>query len=315
MTDDAKSITFRKISIDEKIARIRSRIRLAYALLKPCRVCPRQCGVNRFQNELGYCGVGFSPVLSSDNLHHGEEPPISGIRGSGTIFFTGCNLGCVFCQNYPISQLRHGNRISIVRLSERILRLQDAGAHNINFVTPTHFAPQAMGALLIAYQRGLRIPIVYNCGGYESIDMIQLWDGIVDIYMPDMKYSDPAMADTYSHAANYPVFNRMALKEMHRQVGNLVLDETGIAIRGLIVRHLVMPDNIAGTDRIFRFIAEELSPQTAISLMSQYFPAHRAPGMDSIHRRIHASEYASAKKLLKKYGLTHGWVQDQSPLT
>jgi len=224
-----------------KIPLIKSRLKEAYALLKSCQVCPRKCGVNRLKNETGFCGMGLHPVVSSDNLHHGEEPPISGFKGSGTIFLTGCNLGCIFCQNYPISQLGHGNQISIHQLAGMMLRLQQAGAHNINFVTPTHFAPQIMGALLIAYEKGLEIPTVYNCGGYESIKMLKLWDGIIDIYMPDMKYSDPTMSKKYSSAPDYPEVNKKAVKEMFHQTGDLKCDENGIATSGLLIRHLILP--------------------------------------------------------------------------
>ncbi len=255
--------------------------------------------------------MGFHPVVSSDNLHHGEEPPISGFRGSGTIFFTGCSLGCVFCQNYPISHLLHGNQITVPRLAEIMLRLQKAGAHNINLVTPTHFTPQIMAALLIAYKKGLKIPIVYNCGGFESLNTLKLLDGIVDIYMPDMKYSDPEMAKLYSSARTYPQINKVAVKEMYRQVGDLQIDENGIAKKGLLIRHLVLPENIAGTKEILRFIAEEISPNTYISLMSQYFPAYKALSMPAINRRITPAEYEKAREYLDQFGLSRGWVQNE----
>ncbi len=297
------------IDTDSKIRLITSLLKTAYTLLESCRVCPRACGVNRLKGETGFCGMGFRPVVSSDNLHHGEEPPISGYRGSGTIFLTGCNLGCIFCQNYPISQLGHGNPIEIPQLADTMLRLQRAGAHNINVVTPTHFAPQIMETLLIAYEKGLNIPIVYNCGGYESHEILKLWDGIVDIYMPDMKYSDPEMAKTYSSAPDYPEVNRRAIREMYRQVGDLHVDEKGIAQRGLLIRHLVLPKNVAGTENILRFITKELSPNTYISLMSQYFPAHKAIFMPPLSRRITHAEYKKAKERLEFFGLYRGWLQ------
>lgn len=297
------------IDIDSKIRLIKSRLKKAYSLLGSCRVCPRQCGVNRLRDEIGFCGMGFRPVVSSDNLHHGEEPPISGFRGSGTIFLTGCNLGCVFCQNYPISQLGHGNQTKIPQLADKMLRLQEAGAHNINFVTPTHFTPQIMGSLLIAYENGLEIPIVYNCGGYESLEMVKLWDGIIDIYMPDMKYSDPEMAKRYSSAPDYPEVNRRAIKEMFRQVGDLQLDDEGIAQKGLLIRHLVLPEDVSGTKEILRFIADEISSDTYISLMSQYFPAHKATTMTPLNRQITRLEYEKAKEYLEFFGLQRGWVQ------
>jgi putative pyruvate formate lyase activating enzyme len=266
--------------------------------------------VDRLKGKIGTCGMGFLPEVASDNLHFGEEPPISGTRGSGTIFLAGCSLRCVFCQNYPISQMRHGKRVTIPVLAEMMIGLQKRGAHNINFVTPSHFAPQIMGALLIAYRRGLDIPLVYNCGGYESLEMLRLWDGIVDIYMPDMKYADPEHAKTYSSAPDYPEVNRGAILEMARQAGVLELDEEGIAVKGLLIRHLVLPEQLAGTESILRFIAEKVSPKTRISLMSQYFPAHKANGMPPMDRKITRSEYATAKSHLERFGLEHGWVQE-----
>lgn len=297
------------MNIPYRITLIKSHLRKAYSLLESCRVCPRKCGVNRLRGETGFCGVGFHPVVSSDNLHYGEEPPISGYRGSGTIFFTGCNLGCTFCQNYPISHFCHGNQVNIPQLSFMILRLQKAGAHNINFVTPTHFAPQIMGALLIAYQKGLEIPIVYNCGGYESLEMLRLWHGIIDIYMPDMKYSDPEMSMKYSSALNYPEVNRISIKEMFQQVGDLRMDEESIAQKGLLIRHLVLPEDISGTREILRFIAEEVSTDTYVSLMNQYFPAHKAPRLPPMNRRITSNEYEKAKEVLNFLGLSRGWIQ------
>jgi putative pyruvate formate lyase activating enzyme len=253
--------------------------------------------------------MGFLPEVSSDNLHFGEEPPISGTRGSGTIFFAGCSLRCVFCQNYPISQLLHGNRVTLPGLADMMTRLQDRGAHNINLVTPSHFAPQIMAALLIAYRKGLKIPLVYNCGGYESLEMLGLWEGIIDVYMPDMKYAEPENARTYSSAPEYPAVNRKAVHEMARQVGVLELDQEGIAVKGLLVRHLVLPENVAGTETVLRFIAERISPKTHISLMSQYFPAHRAHGLPPMDRKISPAEYGNAKSLLERFGLENGWVQ------
>ena len=296
--------------MNNKIRLIQSRIKEAYELLKSCRVCPRQCGVNRLKGETGFCGMGLSPVVSSDNLHHGEEPPISGYKGSGTVFLTGCNLGCIFCQNYPISHFKNGNVTKIPKLANMMLGLQKAGAHNINFVTPSHFVPQIMGALLIACQNGLSIPLVYNCGGYESLEVLQLLDGIVDIYMPDMKYSDSEMAEKYSSAPDYPEVNRRAIREMYRQVGDLKMNENGIAQKGLLIRHLVLPDNISGTSDVLRFISEEISTETYISLMSQYFPAHEACTLPPINRRITSDEYKKAKASLEYFGLNRGWVQD-----
>lgn len=293
-----------------KIDLIRSRLKQAYRLLSPCRACPRACGVNRLAGEKGLCGTGFLPEVASDNLHFGEEPPISGTRGSGTVFFSGCSLRCVFCQNFPISQMRHGKPVTLPGLAEMMLALQKRGAHNINLVTPSHFAPQIMAGLLIAFQKGLRIPIVYNCGGYESVDMLRLWDGIIDIYMPDMKYSDPEPSRKYSAAPDYPEVNRAAILEMARQVGPLFQDEEEIAVRGLLIRHLVLPGGAAGTEAVLRFISDRVSPLTRVSLMRQYFPAHRSHEMPPMNRKVTDAEYERAKSHLAAFGLEHGWVQE-----
>lgn len=278
-------------------------------LAADCRLCPKQCRVNRLKGEIGKCRLPYGPIYSSATKHFGEEPPISGIRGSGTVFLTGCNLRCRFCQNYPISQLQHGNPTTPQVLAEQMLYLQERGAHNINLVTPTPQAAAVFESLYYAHRWGLNIPIVYNCGGYESLDMLRLWEGIVDIYMPDAKYGDDRVAEELSNAPEYVRHNRAALKEMHRQVGDLEIDEQGIGRRGLLVRHLVLPDGLAGTEAVLKFIAEELSPNTYISLMSQYFPAWHACGHPVLGRRLTAEEYRRAVKLLEKYGLNNGWVQ------
>jgi putative pyruvate formate lyase activating enzyme len=226
------------------------RIEASYKLLESCRVCPRECGVNRLEdNKSGFCKSGLNPVISSVSPHHGEEPPLSGTRGSGTIFFTNCNLRCVYCQNYPISQMGNGAERTPGELACQMLYLQEQGCHNLNLVTPTHFMPQILRALGIARERGFTLPIVYNTSGYESLEALRLLDGIVDIYLPDMRYSDDTIALKYSIAPHYPEINRAAIKEMYRQVGNLVLDEMGIARQGLIIRHLILPDGIS-TQRI-----------------------------------------------------------------
>jgi len=295
---------------EEKIEIIESRLKAATGLLAPCELCPRKCGIDRLRGETVYCGMDADLMLSSHNLHFGEEPPISGTGGSGTLFLTGCSLKCVFCQNYPISQLSNGNRLSIQDFAEAMLDLQKRGAHNINFVTPTHFAPQIMAALLIAYRGGLNIPLVYNCSGYESLAMLKLWDGIMDIYMPDMKYADPDASFSCSSARDYPSVNRIAVLEMHRQVGHLTMDEHGIALKGLLIRHLVLPGNLAGTEKILRFISESVSPDTHISLMRQYFPAHRAGSHPLLSRRITDEEYEQARVKLEEFGLANGWIQE-----
>ncbi|HEX9021096.1 MAG TPA: radical SAM protein [Nitrospirota bacterium] len=290
---------------------LQNRIEAAYELLKPCRVCPRECGVNRLKDEkLGFCRSGLNPVISSVSPHHGEEPPLSGTKGSGTIFFTNCNLRCVYCQNYPISQMGNGAERTVGELACQMLYLQEQGCHNLNLVTPTHFMPQILKALAIARERGFSLPIVYNTSGYDSVEALRLLDGIVDIYMPDMRYSDNQMALKYSIAPRYADINRAAVKEMYRQVGNLVLDEHGIAKRGLIIRHLVLPGGISGTEGVMKFLAEEISKDVYISLMSQYFPAYKAGESKVINRRITEAEYDEAYEIKMKYGLKNGWVQE-----
>ena len=290
---------------------LNNRIEAAYQLLEACRVCPRECGVNRLKNDkLGFCRSGLNPVISSASPHHGEEPPLSGTKGSGTIFFTNCNLRCLYCQNYPISQLGNGAERTPGELACQMLWLQEQGCHNLNLVTPTHFMPQILKALGIARDRGFNLPIVYNTSGYEAVKSLRLLDGIVDIYLPDMRYSDDKAALKYSIAPHYPEINRAAVKEMYRQVGNLVCDENGIAKRGIIIRHLVLPNGLSGTESIMKFLAEEISRDVYISLMSQYFPAYKANEHKELSRRTTAAEYNDACRIMEKYGLENGWVQE-----
>jgi putative pyruvate formate lyase activating enzyme len=290
---------------------LQKRIDAAYRLLENCRVCPRECGVNRLKNDkLGFCRSGLNPVISSVSPHQGEEPPLSGTKGSGTVFFTNCNLRCVYCQNYPISQMGNGAERSPGELACQMLWLQEQGCHNLNLVTPTHFMPQILKALGLARERGFRLPIVYNTSGYESLESLRILDGIVDIYLPDMRYSDDETARKYSVAPHYPEINRQAIREMFRQVGNLVLDDEGIAKRGLIVRHLVLPHGLSGTEGVMKFLAEEISRDVYVSLMSQYFPAFKANEMKELSRRITAKEYEEARRVMDKYGLENGWMQD-----
>ncbi|MFQ5866440.1 MAG: radical SAM protein [bacterium] len=279
-------------------------------LLERCHLCPRKCLVNRVQDEKGFCGAGTRVVVSSYNLHFGEEPPISGYRGSGTIFFTQCNLRCCFCQNYPISQLGNGQEVEISELATMMVKLQKLGAHNINFVTPTHFVPQIVEALDLAVREGLKIPLVYNSGGYDSVETLELLEGIVDIYMPDAKYSNPESARTYSRAADYFEVNRKALLEMHRQVGDLKMDRDGIAKWGLLIRHLVMPEDIAGSRSVLEFIAKNISKNTYMSIMAQYHPAHLAFEFPELSRRISKREYDAVLKMADELGLERGWRQD-----
>jgi putative pyruvate formate lyase activating enzyme len=290
---------------------LQKRIEAAYELLESCHVCPRECGVNRLKNDkLGFCRSGLNPVISSVSPHHGEEPPLSGTKGSGTIFFTNCNLRCLYCQNYPISQMGNGAERTPGELACQMFWLQEQGCHNLNLVTPTHFMPQILKALGIARDRGFNLPIVYNTSGYEAVESLRLLDGIVDIYLPDMRYSDDKAALKYSIAPHYPEVNRAAVKEMYRQVGNLVLDENGIAKRGIIVRHLVLPNGLSGTESIMKFLAQEISKDVYISLMSQYFPAYKANEHKELSRRTTAAEYDDACRIMEKYGLENGWLQE-----
>lgn len=286
------------------------RIKIAFQYLESCRLCPHHCGVNRTIGQKGICRSTSQVKISSFNPHFGEEPPISGIHGSGTIFFSNCTLRCVYCQNYPISQLGHGNVVSISELSRIMLALQKQSCHNINLVTPSHFVPQIIKAVEKAMLAGLKIPIVYNSSGYESKETLGLLDGIVDIYLPDAKYADDRIAKKYSRAEDYFTVMKEAFKEMHRQVGDLKIDQNGIAISGLLVRHLILPHNLAGTEQILGWIAKELSQETYISLMAQYFPAYQVSEHSLLSRRINQVEYQKARTILERYGLQNGWVQE-----
>jgi len=285
------------------------RIEKAYKLLSPCEVCPRKCKANRLEGEEGFCRSSEEVIVSSYNAHFGEEPPLVGYFGSGTIFFTNCNLKCVYCQNYPISQLGNGNKVSLSELAKIMLALQKRKCHNINLVTPTHFVPQILKSLKLAIKMGLRIPIVYNTSGYDSVNTLKLLDGVVDIYLPDARYADNKIAKKYSAAPNYFEIMKKAVKEMHRQVGDLVTDKIGVARTGLIVRHLVLPEGLSGTKKIMRFIAREISPHTYISLMAQYFPAYQAGQFPPLSRRINREEYREALRAFKEEGLENGWFQ------
>jgi len=270
--------------------------------LNPCMLCPRNCKANRSEGEVGFCGIADIPQVSSAGPHFGEESVLVGSGGSGTIFFAGCNLGCIFCQNFDISHHRHGGKVTIEQLAESMLGLQNYGCVNINLVTPTHIVPAAMAAIELAKKNGLRLPIVYNTGGYDSVETLKLLTGLVDIYMPDMKYSDPAVAQEFSSAADYPQVNRKALKEMHRQVGDLQL-KNGLATRGLLVRHLVLPNNLAGSFKIIDFLAEQVSPKTAINVMDQYRPCYKASSHTKINRRPTPEEIDSVCRYAIDKGL------------
>jgi putative pyruvate formate lyase activating enzyme len=249
-------------------------------------------------------------MVTSAHPHFGEETPLVGRRGSGTIFFSHCNLLCAYCQNWQISHGGHGALLSDQGLGRIMLRLQDLGCHNINLVTPTHYAPNIAQALRSAVLLGLRIPLVYNCGGYESLEVLRLLDGMVDIYMPDFKYAHGAMAERYSAGAqDYPEVAMAAIAEMYRQVGNLTVDESGIALRGLIIRHLVLPNNVAGTEKFLRSVGEKLSPHAYVNLMSQYRPEHRARQYPDLSRRISGAEYRQALEWARQAGLTNFQAQ------
>lgn len=278
----------------------------ALALLESCQICPRRCQVNRLNDERGYCRTGRWARVASYTPHFGEEPPLVGRSGSGTIFFSGCNLSCVFCQNWDISQLDAGREVKAEELARMMLALQEEGCHNINFVTPTHVVPQILEALVLARRDGLSVPLVYNSGGYDSVEALHLLDGIIDIYMPDAKYGSDGPAQKYSHAPGYTAVMKAALKEMHRQVGDLVMDDEGIARQGLLVRHLVLPAGAAGTEEVVRFISQQISTHTYLNVMAQYRPEYQACRFPELDRPITAREYAQAVHLAEEAGLVRG---------
>ena len=282
--------------------------------LRTCDICPHRCGVNRLEGQKGFCRSAYLPVVSSFCAHHGEEPPLSGTNGSGTIFFGNCNMRCVYCQNFQISQdpeNQEGNEITIDALAGKMLYLQDElRCHNINLVTPTHFVPQILEALLKAITGGLHVPLVYNTSGYDLADTLKLLDGIIDIYLPDLRYSNNENGKLYSRVNDYAEINRSAIKEMFRQVGNLIVDDQGIAERGVIVRHLILPQRIAGSEESLRWLAGEVSPDIFLSLMSQYYPAHKAGTYPPLSRRISFDEYSEVVTLLKRLDMNNGWIQE-----
>lgn len=289
---------------------LKARAERAMAKLTECRLCPRDCGCDRTRDELGFCRTGRTIKVASHNLHQGEEPPITGTRGSGTIFFSNCNLRCKFCQNYPLSQMGNGEWVDGERLAEMMLGLEERGAHNINLVTPSHVVPQFLEGLSIAAEQGLKLPIVYNSSGYEGLEALRLLDGVVDIYMPDIKYATSDAAARCSDAPDYWDHVRPALKEIYRQVGPLICDDDGIGVRGMLIRHLVLPGGLDSADEVFAFIADELSIEVPVNLMSQYFPADRAVGDPILGRQITREEFAAAKESLLHYGLDNGWIQE-----
>jgi putative pyruvate formate lyase activating enzyme len=291
-----------------------SRVERLVAHLHPCSVCQRLCGVDRLNEETGFCRTGRDAVVASACVHRGEEPPLSGTRGSGTVFFAHCNLRCVFCQNYQISQgWPVGAMGGAETLARVMLDLQQQDCHNINLVSPSHVVPQIVEALLLAVPRGLRLPLVYNTNAYDSVEVLRQLDGVVDIYLPDLKYASDDVAKRFSSGDNYVALSRAAILEMFRQVGDeLLLAPDGTALRGLIIRHLVLPGGLAGTRESLAWVAENLSTRVALSLMSQYYPAHRAGEFPVLSRRTTAAEYAESLHVARDLGFERVWVQDSS---
>lgn len=280
------------------------RVEQAYLHLEDCDLCARYCHMNRRETIKGaVCRTGEQAIVHGYGAHHGEEDVLRGSRGSGTIFFSECNLRCVYCQNWEISHQGVGHAAEPEEIARMMLELQLQGCHNINLVSPSHVVTQILAALQIAAQRGLRLPLVYNTGGYDSLEALRLLDGVIDIYMPDMKYGDSGIARQYSRARDYVEFNQAAVREMHRQVGDLVMDDDGVAQRGLLVRHLVLPNNLAGTEQVVGFIAHEISSNTWLNLMDQYHPCYRADANHLLNRRLSAAEFHQARELAANAGL------------
>ena len=285
----------------------------AYANLSSCTSCPRDCMVNRIENELGICSSGHLPIISSYTPHFGEEPVLSGTNGAGNIFFGNCNLKCIYCQNFEISQnpkIERQKEVTHNRLTEIMIELQNKSCHNIGLVSPTHFSATILKSIYLAAQQGLSLPIIYNTNGYDSVEVLKLYDGVVDIYLPDLKYGNNEYAKKYSLVDNYFVKAKEALKEMYRQVGYELIYNGDVVVRGMIIRHLILPNDLSETEKVFKFVAEELSPKIHISLMSQYYPTNKANKDILIDRALRNSEYNKALQLLDKYGLHNGWIQE-----
>lgn len=288
----------------EEEGKLVTRIKQAYEIFRGCRLCPRQCGVNRLKGERGFCQAPAKCMVYSFHPHFGEEVPLVGQNGSGTIFFSNCNLRCIFCQNWPISLEGRGQEITDEELAEMMLKLQKIGCHNINLVTPTHVMPNIISATRIALKKGLHIPLVYNTSGYERLEMLKILDGIVDIYLPDLKYMDGEQAAKYSSgASDYPELTQKAIVEMHRQVGVLKSDKHGYAVRGLIIRHLVMPNRVAGTEKFVKWVAEHLPRNTYVNIMAQYRVEYKAYEYPEIARGITVEEFLEAMNWARHYGL------------
>jgi len=296
----ASQVSYQKLLFSGELE---NRVIESHKHLATCDVCALKCSVDRKQGEMGSCRTGVRAKVSSFGPHFGEEDPIRGFRGSGTIFFARCNLRCQYCQNYTISQMDTGRGIKPDELASIMLELQHLGCHNINFVSPSHVVPQIIEGVFTAAQLGLQIPLVYNTGGYDSLSMLNLLDGIIDIYMPDMKYADAKIGKKYSKVPNYPEINQTAIKEMHRQVGDLQINTNGIATRGLLIRHLVLPNNLAGIDKIVAFLANEISSNTYLNIMDQYHPAYQSDTLPDINRQIRLDEYQQAVQWARTAGL------------
>jgi len=297
-----------------KSGELRSRVEALEKMLERCSICPHDCGNNRVKDELARCYSGYLPIVSAYTAHYGEEPALVGANGVGNIFFGNCNLRCVYCQNYLISQNakeERKNQVSFERLAEMMLELQAKGCHEIGFVSPTHFVPQIIRSLEIAVGRGLSLPLIYNTNAYDSVEVLRLLDGIIDIYLPDLKYSDEEMGNQYSKIKEYPRHARAAIQEMHRQVGStLFLGDDGLVKRGLIIRHLVLPNDIAGSRDALKWVESELGPRTTLSVMSQYFPTHRAATTPLLDRKIRQGEYERVLAMLDALAMEHGWAQE-----
>lgn len=292
---------------------LKMRAEKAYANLSSCTSCPRDCKVDRINDEYGICTSGHLPIVSSYTPHFGEEPVLSGTKGAGNIFFGNCNLKCIYCQNFEISQnpkIERSHQVSHEGLADIMIELQNKECHNIGLVSPTHFSATILKSIYLAAKKGLHLPIIYNTNGYDSVEMLKLYDGVIDIYLPDFKYGNSEYAKTYSLVDNYFEKTKEAIKEMYRQVGDELVYDGDVVVRGLIIRHLILPNDLSDSEKVFKFIAEELSPKVHISLMSQYYPTNKAYKDILIDRVVRSSEYERAILLMEKYGLHNGWVQE-----
>ena len=292
---------------------LEKRVNLAIDILKSCSACPRNCFIDRMSGEYSFCLSGYLPVVSAYTPHFGEEPVLSGTRGAGNIFFGNCNLRCIFCQNYSISQNwknERNNEVSFERLADIMLELQAKGVHNIGLVSPTHFAPQIIKSIYMAAGKGLTLPVIYNTNGYDSVEVIKMYDGIADIYLPDIKYGNDEYAMKYSKVKDYFGTAKAAVKEMYRQVGHELVYDGDVVVKGLIIRHLVLPNDLSETEKVLKFVAEELSPKVHMSVMSQYYPTYKSDRDILINRTLRESEYEKVLGLMDKYGLENGWTQE-----